>query len=186
MSFNYGVLRAGDYVLTTSRSALAALIRERTAWPCNPWNVSIATHAAIVCETKNSKGESRFYLAEMLSKLRCSPITDYLDNGFWGSRIVCIRRNPVYNNLDKRKQVNDRILDDLEKQIKYDYFGIAEYLFSGFKDNNNRFYCSEYLQRHAILDGNPIKWKHYNINDPDDIPPRRIQLAPNLVNVDGW
>jgi hypothetical protein len=123
-------------------------------------------------------------IAEMLGDgLKSNSMLKYLNTGFWGQRIICIRRNPIYDSTQIRTFLNDRIITDLQRTIGYDHAGIVEYVWPNIKDQPYLFYCSEYLDHHAILDGNPIVGtKKYD----DDISPYGIQIAPNLFTIKDW
>lgn len=175
------LLRVGDYVLTTSRTPLACAIRAKTAGWWQMFNTRVATHAGIIYSLDRSDDPQTFFIAEMLSNIRSTAIREYEKPDFWANRIVNIKRNPLYNNQEKRQAVNGKIIQDLQKSMDYDYKGLLEYLWPKVEDEPEKFYCSEYLRHLAQWGGGDIvhpKWRQ-----EDDIPPCGIQWALNLTGV---
>lgn len=174
-------LRIGDYILTTSRSALACAIRFKSAGIRQTFNTRIASHAGIIYSLDGSDDPSCFFMAEMLQHLRSTSLREYEEAGFWRPWVVCVKRNPLYNDPAKRKALNDRIHADLQRAPEYDTRGIAEYIWPKIEDRPEDFYCSEYLRYQAQKDGGDIvhpKWR-----PEDDIPPCGIQWALNVSGV---
>ena len=173
MDLNYKVLRTGDYVLTTSLYLLADTIRYRTSGKI--FDLSIPTHAGMIVDIYG-----KYFIAEMKQTLQINSIKRcYLNQGYLGCRIVNIRRNSVFDDPEKRYNLNQQIISDYFETISYDYKGILSYIFSKIPQDPTRYYCSEYCQKYAVEFGKPI-------TDKLKCSPYDIQVSERLQDVKGW
>ena len=110
---NYAILQPIDYILITSPSIAAAVIRAKTApFPAlaHLWDLGIATHVGLIVNVPQS-GKDTYFIAEMLiDGLKINSLRTYLNKGFWGDRIIAVRRNQVYNDSTVRARANDRAI----------------------------------------------------------------------------
>ena len=176
MNIDYSKLRECDYVLTSSLSMFGCVIRYKTAGLKNIFNTNIANHVGMLVNI-----DGKLFIAEMVRRFQINSLKRcYLNQGYWGSRIVCVRRNPIYDYPDVRYNTNSKILSDYFETQGYDWNGVLSYLLPHIvKEDPNKYYCSEYIQKHAKQDGN-------SLTDKLRITPYDIQKSEKLTTVDGW
>ena len=179
VKLNYNIIVPGDVVLTTSLSSIGCGIRIKEAGVKNIFNTRIATHVGIIVPIRDNP--RILAIAEMLyDGLHIRNLSNYLNQGYFGDRIVDIKRfQPFFNNV----YITNQIFSWWEKGKKFDYFGILEYIFPFIRDKDNRFYCSEM-----------IEWLALNITKrslienkkslSDNIMPYEIQKSKLLISVD--
>ena len=170
------IVRAGDIVLTSSRSPLACLIRGKTAGLRQMFNLRVANHAGIVY-----RDGGLFKIAEMLTKIHSTPFEDYTRKDFWKDEIIYVKRSKFFDNDAHQYAVNAKIVFDLSQAIKYDYKGILEYLWPKIEDRPDKYYCSEYCRHVTQHCGSDVEHPRYK--KEDDIPPIGIQTAFNYTTV---
>lgn len=185
MKINYDVIMPGDIVLTTSLSFISCSIRIKEAGLKNAFNTGIANHVGIVVPI-NTKGARMIAIAEMLGDgLHISSFSTYLNQGYFGDRIVDIRRFAPFQDPTIQEEVMSTIFDWWEKGKKYDYAGVLEYVLPFLKDKENKFYCSEMVEWLAL---NKAKQDLLDNKRPknDNITPYDIQKSKLLPSVQGW
>lgn len=183
MKINYEALREGDIVLTTSLSWLAECIRAREVGPAYAFDTGIATHAGILVDIGATNGVRMLAIAEMLlDGLKINSLSDYLNKGFFGPRIVAICRHGAFDNPKTADAVTDRVLSWWQEGKKYDIPGLLQYVLPWLKNKSDRFYCSElvcYLVRHvagmALING--------KFSNTDEVTPWDIQQSQFLKRV---
>lgn len=80
--------------------------------------------------------------------LKIHPLSIYLDNGFCGQRIVCIKRCTLWTNDTRKKGKQYRLQLWQQGKTEYDWTGCRRFqkLFSKLKDKPKQFYCSQLCQ----------------------------------------
>lgn len=187
--YNFRNLQACDYALVSANDPLAVGQKIILGGLKNAFNMNFAVHVAFVVFTLGT-----YFLVEMMKEgIRIKPITEYTTpKGFWDSRIIQVRRNPVYSDEVVRTVANNRAITDANNsKYKYDNEGLLQYLFPKWINDPNlskgRMYCSELVQHYAELDGEAINLDHKPVGVgsdlADNIDPHDIQLASNLVDI---
>lgn len=177
MIIDYSKLRLCDYILTSSRSLISCAIRKKTA---GVWlGDDFATHAGLIVDI-----DGKFFMAEMLTTgLAISSIKKYLDPKLsnWYQHIVCIRRHDIYRNIIDAIKTQKHIISDYFETQYYDFKGVLHYIFPNYVSQDlNKYYCSEYLQKYAIKNGDLI------CNNIWECTPYNIQTAKGLQDVKDW
>jgi flavodoxin len=176
MLIDYSKLKPLDYILITSRLPISCIIRKKTSgvW----FDQSIASHCGILIDI-----DGKLFIAEMLSSgLEINSMKKYLDPIFWNGyqHIVEIKRNPIYNDIVINWKTQKAIVSDYFETLKYDFKGVLSYLFPDhISQDPKRYYCSEYIEKYAIIDGNPI-------TSSIKCTPYDIQISPRIENVKEW
>jgi len=174
MNIDYSKLRECDYILCTSLHPISCMIRYKESGSI--FNTDIATHVGMLVNIYD-----KLFIAEMAGRLQINSLKRYyLNQGYWGNRIVCVRRNAVYDNPETRYNTNNKILSDFFETKSYDYDGVLSYILPHLiKQDPDKYYCSEYVQKYAKIDGNPIV-------DSYKVTPFQIQISERLQDVTDW
>lgn len=184
MKLNYDNIKVGDLVCTTSLSWLAEGIRIKEAGIQNAFNTKIATHVGIVVPI--GYGNTRMLaIAEMLSDgLKINALSDYINKGYFGPRIVCIKRFAPFQEETIQKELVNIIFSWWEAGKKYDYAGVLKYVLPFLKDKDGKFYCSEMLEWLALelAHQDLVEVKH----DKDNVMPSHIQKSKLSTDVANW
>ena len=184
LKLNYENIKVGDLVCTTSLSWIAEGIRIREAGWKNSFNTKIATHVGIVVPIGPSS-ISMFGIAEMLSNgLKINALSDYINKGYWGPRIVCIKRFAPFQDETIQKEIVKQIFTWWQDGKKYDFKGVLNYVLPFLKDKDGKFYCSELLEWLALNIANQelVDTKH----DKDNVMPSQIQKSKLSTFVNEW
>lgn len=184
MKLNYDVLKVGDIVCTTSLSPIADAIRVKEAGLKNIFHTNICTHVGIIVPV----GYASTYMlaiAEMLGDgLKINSLSDYMNKGYLGPRIVDVKRFEPFQNDDVMEAILIQIMNWWQEGKKYDYAGVVKYVLPFLKDKVGQFYCSELLQwvalniaHSSLVEGRP---------KDDNIHPYAIQTSKLLTSVKGF
>jgi len=184
MTLNYSNIKVGDIVLTTSLSWIAEGIRIKEAGWQNAFHTNIATHVGIVVP-QGPEYVRMLGIAEMLADgLKVNALSDYTNKGYFGDRIVCIKRFTPFQGVSVQIALVKQIFTWWEEGKKYDFNGVLKYVLPFLKDKDNKFYCSELLEWLALnlahLDLVDIK------HDGDNVMPSHIQKSKLSTEVGGW
>jgi hypothetical protein len=138
-------VRTGDLAHCTSLSFVGNMIRLREVNynPFKMFDLSIATHTAIVYSDGNMCGLMEMIPDGKRSALQFVPFCDYLGQGRGGDRIISITRSLELDNENVRTMFSNELLRLYNLGVKYDTSGCLENAFSFLQDKKNDFYCSE-------------------------------------------
>jgi hypothetical protein len=157
---NYTNLRPLDAVCTSTSKTIGKLIRLRTASLVgkNPFremfNTDLANHVGLIVEM-----EGRYWIAEMLGTgLEINSLNDYI--GKKTERIVSVKRIPVFDDIEIRKNANEFIIASAQQTLKYDWDGIFEFV-GVCKDNPSSMYCSEYAE--VVANKYNATWSNFQL-----------------------
>jgi len=183
MKLNYNVLKVGDIVLTTSLKPISIGIRIKETGILNSFHTNIATHVGIIVPI-HAPGTRMLAIAEMLPDgLKVNSLSDYINNGYFGDRIVDIKRFPNFS--DDEDEISQQIFKWWEEGKKYDFKGVLKYVLPFLKEKEASFYCSEMLEwlalnicRRDLLENRRVK--------NDNITPYDIQKSKLLMSVKGY
>jgi hypothetical protein len=184
MKLNYDVLKVGDIVCTTSLSWLAEGIRIKEAGWLNAFHTNIATHVGIIVP-QGPEYVNMYGIAEMLSDgLKINALSDYINKGYLGDRIVCIKRFAPFQEEAIQKELVKQIFTWWQEGKKYDFEGVLKYVLPFLKDKDGKFYCSELLEWLAmhLAHQDLVEIKH----EGDNVMPSHIQKSKLSTIVDGW
>jgi hypothetical protein len=177
MDINYKNLRPLDIVLCTSLYPLSNSIRWEEAGLNNIFNTNIVTHCGMLVDIGGF-----LFISEMVGRLQINSLKRvYLNQGYFGHRIVEIRRNSVFDDPKIRYDINQSIISDYFQTIDYDYKGVISYLLPFVHPDAKKYYCSEYVEKKCTEAGKPIIK-----NDKLYITPFQIQESENLQYVENW
>lgn len=184
MKINYNFIRPCDLVCTTSLSWIAEGIRIKEAGVQNTFNTKISTHVGIVVPIGPSTVQM-YGIAEMLGDgLKINSLSDYTNKGYFGPRIVCIKRFIPFQEKDVQDKVIKQIFTWWQEGKKYDYAGVLKYVLPFLKDKDGKFYCSE------LLEWLSLEYAHQSLietkHDKDNIMPYQIQKSKLSTEVGGW
>jgi len=184
MKINYNYLQTGDLVLCTSLKPISIGIRIKEAGWFKAFDTKIATHVGIVVTLKTEFSEMKAIAEMMPGGLKINSFSDYLNNGYFGDRIVEIKRFRGFENPVVQSALNNQILTWWESGKKYDWNGVLEYVLPFLKDKSNRFYCSEMVEWCAIniASMDLIQGK---VDKSDNVTPFQIQMSP-LTSLINW
>jgi hypothetical protein len=183
MKINYDVLQPCDIVFTTSLSLIADGIRTREANWTKMFDTKLSTHVGIILPM-GTTDVSVYAIAEMLGDgLKINSLSDYVNKGFWGERIVDIKRFEPFTNKTNNLMVIKQIMQWWKEGKKYDYVGIIKYVLPFLKDRKSEFYCSELIDWLAI---NIAKKNIVEGASNDDVHPYALQTSKLLTSVEGW
>jgi len=184
MKLNYNVLKVGDIVCCTSLKPLAIGIRTREAGVLNAFHTNICTHVGIIVPV--GYGDTYMLaIAEMLGDgLKINSLSDYMNKGYFGDRIVDIKRFEPFDDPDIMEAILKQIMIWWQEGKKYDYAGALKYVLPFLKDKVGQFYCSELLAwlalnitRKSLVEDRP---------KDDNIHPWAIQTSKLLTSVAGF
>jgi hypothetical protein len=183
MKLNYDNIKVGDIICTTSLDPIAFGIRIKEAGVKNMFNAKIATHVGIVVPI-GPENTRMLAIAEMSNRLKINSLNDYLNKGYFGKRIVCIRRFEPFQEKPIQDALVKQIFSWWEAGKKYDYAGVLKYVFPFLKDKDEKFYCSEMLEWLALelAHQDLIETKH----EKYDVMPYDIQKSKLLIDVENW
>jgi hypothetical protein len=182
------LLRVGDIVPCTSASVPAYAIRLKEL----NWNVfkagdlTVSTHTAIINRSQLPDGTYAWGLHEMIavglkSALLFSPLSNYLNNGNGGERMVTILRHPALDNEALRNKMELDLWKLWAAGIKYDWAGCLKNEFSFLKDKAGEYYCCELAEHEADLCG--FSYFRDAPSTDDDCTPYQLQCGKNLIKV---
>ena len=194
LKINYNNLQDMDYVFTTSLSVIACRIRITEAGWKNVFNTKIGTHEGRIIMLE-AGGTKVAMIAEMdplgsrkqAGSLKIHPLSSYVGNGWRGSRIVSIKRSPVYDDAGIRDKAVDGIMAMWKSgKLKYDPRGAASHakLWSwlGESKNPNAYYCSEFSE---FVDQHFAGFSTVGkLGKTDNIHPYQHQLSKQTKEVD--
>jgi hypothetical protein len=183
MKLNYDNIKSLDIICTTSYSWISEGIRIKEAGIKNMFNAKICTHVGIIVPIGPSSIQM-YGMAEMLKKLEVNPLSDYLKNGYFGKRIVDIKRFELFQEPAIQEKVISQIFKWWEEGKKYDYAGVIKYVLPFLKEKQNGFYCSEMIEWLAlnIANSDLVEFKHSG----DNVTPYDIQKSKLSINIGGW
>jgi cell wall-associated NlpC family hydrolase len=137
---NYQNLEAGDIVCCGGKSPLAYIIRIVTKGWKKRHEKDVSTHTGIVIEFGGQK-----FIAEMLGTgkgLEINSLETYCENN---RRFII----DVYRSQEVDANVQEKLLAWVayyyRRSLQYDYVGLFEFLSNRFKDDEGKFYCSEFV-----------------------------------------
>lgn len=183
MKLNYDNIKPLDIVCTTSLSWIAEGIRTKEAGVKNIFNTKICTHVGIVVPMGPASVQM-YGIAEMLKKLEVNPLSDYLNKGYFGKRIVDIKRFDLFQEPAIQEKAISQIFKWWEEGKKYDYVGVIKYVLPFLKEKQSGFYCSEMLEWLAlnIANGDLVDVVHKG----DNVTPYDIQKSKLTHSVENW
>lgn len=184
LNLNYDNIRVGDIVCTTSLSWLANGIRIKEAGVQNTFNTRIATHVGIVVP-QGPEYIRMLGIAEMLGDgLKINALSDYVNKGYLGPRIVCIKRFIPFQEAEVQRKVVKQIFTWWQEGKKYDFAGVLKYVLPFLKDKKGTFYCSELLEWLSLEYSKQdlVEVKHSG----DNVMPSDIQKSKLSTEVGGW
>ncbi len=183
MNLNYDIIMPLDVVFCTSLKPVSLGIRIAEAGIKNTFNTKIATHVGIVVPL-GGVDFRMIGIAEMLPDgLHISSFSRYLNKGFFGDRIVDIKR---FNLFTSSPAISHRITKQIfkwwEEGKGYDWNGVLEHVLPFLKDKQGKFYCSEMLEWIAINIANGTLIPGIT---KDNVTPYDQQISPLGISVEG-
>lgn len=171
-SIDYSKIRPTDIAVFTGGGVLSLFSRTAMAGISHAADKTIPCHLGIIVEWRGK----HFVAESSTGGLQLNSVTKYLHTKQrrW---LMDIIRHPVYDDPQKRAKVMDRIAEDLFERKEYDYKGMFRFFFRifgiPFKEDKDKFYCSEYCYTVTKDD----------INYPESF---KKVVPPNFYGVDGY
>jgi hypothetical protein len=118
-----------------------------------------------------------------IMKLTEGDIHKYENNGWFGDRIIAIKRLSIFDNIDLRKQVEEKIIkDEASGFIRYDikelfgFWGLKKL----FGNPPNKFICSSYVEK--VIEDIGYSFTNFPLQRNDILSPYNIYSAKNIVS----
>ena len=158
---NTELIRPGDILQVTSMQPSAIAIKLRT-WPRHsPFDMSLPTHSALVCD----RGGGLYYASEMkptggpdmteLWRYDRSPRS-------WLPHVCCVLRHPLLvdgtDAYDLRQRLNARMIELHGFKVRYGFDKLLRFLFPHVKDDPYTQICSQWIIEAFRYVGIPTPW----------------------------